>query len=147
MARLAKSGAVVQGLADPRWQPYPIHLAAIALGRESPFVESSYLGASQNPIYVWPTGLGVLCGALIRSTFADDSRLPRSQDRPFTLVPTSTRGWLRAIAATSILLGSHRILLRPPTIYARQYNEAILRLIKLDMTTDEVEATAGPPMH
>ena len=31
---------------------YPIHLAAIALGRESPFVESSYLGASQNLIYV-----------------------------------------------------------------------------------------------
>ena len=110
-------------------------------------MESSYLGASQNPIYVWPTGLGVLCGSLIHSTFADDSRSPRSQDRPFTLVPTITRGWLKAIAATSILLGLHRILLLPPTIYARHHNEASLQLIKLDMTTDEVKATAGPPMH
>ena len=126
---------------------YPIHLVAVALGREPPFLYITPRGGICNLILLAPSGLGVVSGASARWCLDRLGVLRRGVNRPIRLLPRSTRGWMAAVGGIGIGMSGIVRGLKAETIYAPGYDERRFAAVRVGMSNSEVQEILGPPLE
>lgn len=140
------------GRAWPCWVPlgmglYFAHIVAIALGRQPPYVEESYLAARQTFFVLPLVGLGLALGAGVRWLLALAGRFRREDGPPVRLWPRTILGMIALIAKLAVTWSlTQWVLFDSGTQYAPGFSEGRFQQVRVGMTTDQVEAILGPPI-
>jgi hypothetical protein len=135
------------------WPPlggslYPIHVAAILLGRKQPYVEADVDVAVDTLGMLFPVGLGLACGAITRRALAAFGWFERKEEPPIRLLPHTTRGWLATIALIGVAFGFIRwFTFDSHTRYAAGYSERRFQQVRIGMTSTQVESMLGSPLN
>jgi hypothetical protein len=126
---------------------YVVHAVAYLCGARQPYVEASLEGTLFCLWLMFPVGIGIGLGALIRRGLAAIGMFHRNFGAPVRLLPGTVRGWLIAIALIGVAIAALRwIAVDSGTVYAPGYNEGRFAAIRKRMTAEEVEALMGPPL-
>ena len=140
------------GRAWPCWVPlgvglYIAHIVAIALGRQPPYVEESYLAARQTFFVLPLAGLALALGAGVRWVLALAGWFPRKDGSPVRLWPRTIAGMIAFIAKLAVTWSlTQWALFGSGTQYAPGFSESRFQQVYVGMTTDQVEALLGPPI-
>jgi hypothetical protein len=154
------------GRAWQAWGPlgfcyYLMHRLAIAYGYRPPYVEEDARSALLSFVILWPTGLGLALGMLLRLGITALIRASRKrQEEPATDLPTdaachapfTVSHLMLIIALIGVNLAAARVLLKSDcffgfgTVYAPGYSESRFHRIRVGMTPAEVEAIMGEPL-
>lgn len=127
---------------------YAVHVVAILLGQQPPYVEATTVAARQQTLFLWPTGFGLLNGVGLRVAVSLAGYGRRRSGPPVRLWPRTTRAMMGAVAWVA---GCMALLNWQTgdalTQYAPGYSEARFRQVKVGQTYAEVTAALGPPLH
>ena len=140
------------GRAWPCWVPlgvglYLAHVAAIAFGRQPPYVEATYAAARWTLLALLPAGLGLALGAGVRWLLAVAGWFRRKDGPSVQLWPRTISGMIVTIAKLAITWSLTRwVLFDSGTMYAPGFSEGRFQEVHAGMTTDQVEAILGPPI-
>ena len=150
------------------WCFYLMHRVAIAGGYRPPYVEKDAATALMSLAILWPTGMGLALGGLVRLVGAGlratarsaqgeaDSTRPAPEGRARARAPRRplTVGSLMVIVALiGVQLAALRALITTDhvfgfgTIYSEHYSEGRFRTLRVGMTPAEVDAIIGRPLR
>jgi hypothetical protein len=135
------------------WPPlggslYPVHVAAILLGRKQPYVEADVHIAVATLGMLFPVGIGLACGAATRRALAGLGWFERKGAPPIRLLPQTTRGWLAAVALIAVAIGFMRwFTFDSGTRYSAGYSERAFQQLRIGMTSAQIESALGSPLR